>query len=266
MLPDSKFIVRSFPEFDNIIIIPLFDEHIGSATHIMERWVEAKKFLLETPNAFCIIGGDMMNNSIMGSVASPFDDVMTPTEQKEWLYEELKPLAEANKIICGVPGNHELRHHKFTDSNPLYDVFCRLRIETLYRDSRCYLKLYVGSSGARGKGTVYTGVITHGTFTGKTGGLVLNKLSQFADYFEGADFIIVGHAHSPAHDRPCKTVINPYANTATVKETLIVSASSGTGQEKYALKNNHRPKKNNIQYITLYNIKSNKSKKMEYRD
>lgn len=263
MLPDSKFIVRSFPEYDNIIIIPLFDEHIGSASHIVERWKEAKKFLLETPNAFCIIGGDMMNNSIVGSVASPFDDVLTPAQQKEWLYEELKPLAEANKIICGVPGNHELRNNKYSDTNPLYDVFCRLRIEDVYRDSRCYLKLYVGTQGPRNKGTVYTGVITHGTFTGKTGGLVLNKLSQFADCFEGADFIIVGHAHSPAHDRPCKTVINPYANTATIKETLIVSASSGTGQEKYALKSNQRPKKNNIQYITLYN---SKTKRMEYKD
>lgn len=265
MLPDSKFIVRSFPEFDNIILIPLFDEHIGSATHLEERWKEAKKILLETPNAFCVIGGDMMNNSIIGSVASPFDDVLTPAQQKEWLYQELKPLAEANKIICGVPGNHELRSNKYTDTNPLYDVFCRLRIEELYRDSRCYLKLYVGQHGSRKVGTVYTGVITHGTFVGKTGGLVLNKLSQFADCFEGADFIIVGHAHSPAHDRPCKTVINPYANVATVKETLIVSASSGTGQEKYALKTNQRPKKNNIQFITLYST-ANKAKRMEYKD
>lgn len=265
MLPDSKFIVRSFPDYDNIIIIPLFDEHIGSATHILERWKEAKKFLLETPNAFCVIGGDMMNNSIIGSVASPFDDVLTPAQQKEWLYQELKALADANKIICGVPGNHELRNNKYTDSNPLYDVFCRLRIEHLYRDSRCYLKLYIGNSGTRRKGTVYTGVITHGTFTGKTGGLVLNKLAQFADYFEGTDFIIVGHSHSPAHDRPCKTVINPYANTVSVKETLIVSASSGVGQEKYALRDNQRPKKNNIQYITLYDT-ANKPKRMEYKD
>lgn len=263
MLPDSKFIIRSFPEFDNIILIPLFDEHIGSETHLMERWKEAKKLLLSTPNAFCIIGGDMMNNSIIGSVASPFNDVLTPTQQKEWLYQELKDLVAANKILCGVPGNHELRHNKFTDGNPLYDVFCRLRIEELYRDSRCYLKLYVGNSGTRKKGTVYTGVITHGTFTGKTGGLVLNKLAQFADSFEGVDFIIVGHAHSPAHDRPCKTVINPYANVVSTKETLIVSASSGTGQEKYALRDNHRPKKNNIQFITLYD---SKVKRMEYMD
>lgn len=265
MLPDSKFIIRYFPEYENIILVPLFDEHIGSATHIKERWKTIKDYLLKTPNAFCIIGGDMINNSILGSVASPFDDVLTPAQQKEQLYEELKPLAKANKILCGVPGNHELRNNKFTDCNPLYDVFCRLNIEDLYRESRCYLKLYVGKTGSRGKGTVYLGVVTHGTFTGKTGGLVLNKLSQFADCFEGVDFIVVGHSHSPAHDRPCKTVINPYANTTAVKETLIVSASSGVGQERYALKNNIRPKKNNIQYITLYNTNS-KFKKMDYKD
>jgi len=265
MFPDSKFIIKQFPDFENIVIIPLFDEHIGSATRLEDRWKTIKEYLLKTPNAFCVIGGDMINNSIIGSVASPFDDVLTPAQQKEQLYNELKDLAKANKILCGVPGNHELRNNKYTDCNPLYDVFCRLNIEDLYRESRCYLKLYVGSSGSRKRGTVYLGVITHGTFTGKTGGLVLNKLSQFADCFEGVDFIIVGHAHNPAHDRPCKTVINPYANTTSVKETLIVSASSGIGQEKYALKGNIRPTKNNIQYITLYDT-NNKSKKMEYTD
>lgn len=265
MLPDSKFIIRSFPEYDNIVIVPLFDEHVGAETHLVDRWKKAKKYLLETPNAFCVIGGDMLNNSIIGSVASPFGDKLTPLEQKEWLYQELKELVEANKIICGVPGNHEQRDMKYTNTNPLYDVFCRLGIEDLYRDNRCYLKLYVGHSTNKRKGTPYLGVVTHGTFTGKTGGLVLNKLTQFADQFEGVDFIIVGHAHSPAHDRPCKTVINPYANVATTKETLIVSASSGVAQEKYAVRDNHRPKKNNIQYITLYEI-TNKNKRMEYKD
>lgn len=250
MLQDSKLIVRKFPEHERIIVYPIFDEHIGAAAHLDKRWLSLKKTILETPNAYCVIGGDMMNNTITGSVGNPFSDILKPSEQKEWLVKELGDLVKENKIICGIPGNHERRDEKYTGYNPLYDVFCILRIEELYRDVRCYLKLSIGNKN-NNKGIAYTGLITHGTFGGKTAGLVVDKLEKFSGDFEGLDFIIVGHAHKGGVARPQKLVINPYANVVTKKEIIVLAATSGVGREKYADLNNYSGASNRPMNIIL---------------
>ena len=244
MLPDSKLVVRKFPDCNEIIIYPLFDEHIGASTHLQKRWEQLKKTILNTPNAYCIIGGDMMNNSTIGSVGTPYADIIPPAKQKEWLCKELLDLAKANKIICGVPGNHERRDEKYNGYNPMYDIFCRIGLEHLYRDVRCYVKLTVGKNA-------YTGLITHGSFGGKTAGSVVDKLEKFSGDFQGLDFIVVGHAHKGGVARPSKSVVNPYANVVSEKEVLVLAATSGVAREKYADIHNYSGASNKPMLIKL---------------
>ena len=108
-------------------------------------------------------------------------------QQKEVCFELLNPIAD--KIIAGCSGNHEYRTVKEVGTNPLYDVFCRMRIEDRYRENVCFLKLTVGKAGKNPN--TYGVVLTHGKSK--------NKDLEWTYSVDGADVFISGHTHLGTH-------------------------------------------------------------------
>ena len=111
-------------------------------------------------------------------------------QQKELIYELLNPISD--KILAGCPGNHEYRSVKEVGMNPLYDVFCRMRIEDRYRENICFLKLTVDKIGKNPN--TYGVVLTHGKSK--------KKDLDWTYSVDGADVFISGHTHLGTH-HPC---------------------------------------------------------------
>ena len=76
--------------------------------------------------------------------------------------------------------------------NPLYDVFCRMRIEDRYRQNACFLKITVGRVGSNNN--TYGVVLTHGKSK--------NKDLDWTYAVDGADVVISGRTHIGTH-QPC---------------------------------------------------------------
>jgi hypothetical protein len=102
----------------------------------------------------------------------------------------LNPIAD--KIIAGCSGNHEYRAVREVGTNPLYDVFCRMRIEDRYRENACFLKVTVGKNGKNPN--TYGVVLTHGKSK--------KKDLDWTYSVDGADLFISGHTHLGTH-QPC---------------------------------------------------------------
>lgn len=190
MLGDFVLIQSKFEELDYLNIYPLGDVHIGSKEcdmELLKKWVEMVK---NDPNGAVVIIGDMLNNGLKNSKSNVYEEVLTPMQQKEVCYELLNPIAD--KILAGCSGNHEYRTVKEVGTNPLYDVFCRMRIEDRYRENVCFLKLTVGKAG-RNPNT-YGVVLTHGKSK--------NKDLDWTYSVDGADVFISGHTHLGTH-QPC---------------------------------------------------------------
>ena len=124
MLNDFEIITRHFPENNDIKIYPISDVHLGAAEHLAAEWDNFCKRILEEPNSYIILGGDMLNNSLKSSVANIYEETMRPREQKRRMAEMLKPIR--HKILCAVNGNHERRSGKDADDDPTYDIMCKL--------------------------------------------------------------------------------------------------------------------------------------------
>ena len=190
MLSDFTLIKHKFEEAPYINIYPLGDVHIGSKEcdiELLKKWVEMVE---QDPYGKAVIIGDMMNMGLKTSKSNVYEEVLSPMEQKEMCYEILKPIAD--KILAGCSGNHEYRAVKEVGMNPLYDVFCRLRIEDRYRENVCFLKLTVGKCG-RNPNT-YGIVLTHGKSKGKD--------LEWTYSVDGSDVFISGHTHLGTH-QPC---------------------------------------------------------------
>jgi len=74
---------------------------------MLEAWSDFKKKLLNEPNSYITVAGDMMNNGLKNSVTNVYQETMRPRDQKKWLVEQLRDVKD--KILCVVPGNHENR-------------------------------------------------------------------------------------------------------------------------------------------------------------
>ena len=187
MLDDFTLIHAKFEDLDQLNIYPLGDVHIGSKEFDLElfnQWIEMVK---NDTNGAVVIIGDMMNMGLRNSKSNVYEEKLSPMEQKELCYELLLPIAD--KIIGGCPGNHEYRAVKEVGTNPLYDVFCRLRIEDRYRENACFIKLTVGKQGKNPN--TYGVVLTHGSSKSKD-----DKWTYGVD---GCDLFISGHTHEATH-------------------------------------------------------------------
>lgn len=187
MLDDFVLIQSNHENLNHLNVYPLGDGHIGSNEcdlELFKQWVEVVK---NDPCGVVVIVGDLMNMGLKNSKSNVYEEVLSPMQQKELLYELLLPIAD--RIVAGCPGNHEYRAVKEVGSNPLYDVFCRLRIEDKYRENVCFVKLTVGKQGKNP--ITYGVVLTHGSSK--------NKDEKWTYAVDGCDCFISGHTHLGTH-------------------------------------------------------------------
>lgn len=176
-----------------------------------------------------------MDNNLKSSAGSPFDAVMTPAAQKEWLKIELADIDD--RILCIVPGNHEKHSTKEADNNPLYDVCAKLDIEHLYRENACFVFMRFGSGQAQPGKTrpCYSVCVTHGSGGGMYIGSSANKSERFGMSIDGLDLLITGHTHRPVTMPAEKIVIDKHNNKITTQPFKIITATSWLDYGGYAM-------------------------------
>lgn len=251
MLPDFHMIQHHFPDREDIRIYPISDIHLGAAEHMVREWELFCQRVVNEPNSYLILGGDLLNNCTRSSVSNIFEETLRPREQKRIMTEMLEPIKD--RCLCMVNGNHE-RRNKDVDNNPTYDIACKLDIETVYRENVAFVKIQMGEKGNRRDGMKnpsYVFVVTHGSGGGVLTGGSVNRNERFGYVLDGADALIVGHTHKPFVTQPAKIKIDPFNNKVSVRPFKVISMTSwmtwgGYAAQKMLLPTSHAP-----QVITL---------------
>ena len=254
MLPDFEMITHKFPDRQDLTIIPISDVHLGASEHMWEAWESFCKSVLSKPNIFITLGGDLINNGTRSGVSNVFEETIRPRDQKRMMAEMLKPIRD--RILCAVSGNHERRSGKDADDDPTYDILCKLDMENRYRENMAFMKIQMGEQGSNGKiNPTYMLVVTHGAGGGAFTGGVVNRNERFGYAIDGADVLIVGHAHKPFVTQPAKIYIDKYNNLVSVKPFKVVSTTSWLGYGGYAAQKMLTPSSHVPQTITLCGTK-----------
>ena len=249
MLDDFSLIQSNYDEKTILNVYPLGDVHIGSKEFNLEafnKWLEVVK---NDPNSAVVIVGDMMNMGLKNSKTNVYEETLSPIEQKELCYELLSPIAD--KIIAGCSGNHEYRQNKEVGTNPLYDVFCRMRIEDRYRENACFIKLTVGKQGKNPN--TYGVVLTHGRSKSAD--------TNWTYSVDGCDCFISGHTHLGTHQPMGKIRMDLTHNTVKTvgyQQVVVVPFQNYGG---YAIRSKYMPSHlGQFQCITF----NGTSKRMSY--
>ena len=187
------------------------DIHNGSAEFSEKKW-KAFEELLSKPNAFVCFVGDQMEYATRQSKSDVYTQTLSPSAQKRWWIEHLRPLVKEGKVLCIVDGNHEYnRASKEADDFPLYDIALALGIPDRYRSEAAFVDIGLGSTQGGRRQVHYVFRVQHQAKNNANHGT--------ADGFEGIDVFVSGHTHKPM-DKPLGKLIYDTSNKKVYEKTV----------------------------------------------
>jgi predicted phosphodiesterase len=218
---------------ETITVEVFFDLHIGSPkcdTDLIKERIERVK---NNPNTYCIIGGDIINNSTKTSVGDVYSEPLSPMAQITTAIELFKPIKD--KIIGCVSGNHERRTYKQDGIDLIYFMCTELGIvdRYAYGAELLFIRFGVNPRDKRRK-MCYTVYLTHGD--GQGGRLIGGKANglQRRGRIVNSDIVITGHTHTPFTFRENTFVIDYQNSTVNEREQVFINASATLNYEEYA--------------------------------
>lgn len=191
-------------QLNNVELHNFSDWHIGDKLCDLEKIKADIKRVKDTPNAYAILNGDLLNNATKTSVSDSYAELLTPMQQIDMATTLLGPIKD--KILIATTGNHEARTYR-TDGIDLTAVIMKeLGLLDRYCKEGGLLFLKVGEnqfSSSKSKvdskqkvQVLYSIYVTHGTGGGRKEGAKAIRLADMASIVD-ADIYIHGHTHLP---------------------------------------------------------------------
>ena len=171
------------------------DEHIGDAHSDIKRVLQRIEYVKNTPNAYCILNGDIIDNVTKTSVGDIYTQKCNPMQQLEKAISIFEPIKD--KILCITHGNHENRSYKNEGVNISRLIAVQLGIVDKYSPTSAVLFIRLGKDpGAHGRKFRYTAYVLHGSGGGRKEGSKAVRLADMADIID-TDIYIHSHTHLP---------------------------------------------------------------------
>jgi len=191
-----KYLEVSVPE-DHAYLIPISDIHWSDPSFKKGGKQKLKGYcdwVMERPNAFIFLMGDVYNVASRYGKTSPFE--IEDTDEYEEAINFFEPYK--SRIIGAITGNHEFRIEDEFGINPL-QFFCKA-LEVPYCKYSAVIRFKVGKRKNAGNRYYqnYFVYAHHSTGGGGTIGGKLNRVVKLGDIVEGCDLILGAHNHQLA--------------------------------------------------------------------
>lgn len=173
------------------------DLHIGDVHTNLDDIKARIERVKNTPNAYALLNGDLMNNATKTSVSDSYAEVYSPMEQVERLVTLFTPIKD--RILGVTQGNHENRTY-VKEGIDLTALLCReLGILDRYSKTGLVIFLKVGqyrSHRTRWIPVNYCIYMLHGSGGGRKEGAKAIRLADMGTIID-ADIYIHSHTHLP---------------------------------------------------------------------
>lgn len=227
-----KVIKIDLPRELSVVELHTFaDEHLGDMCCDVKRLMQRIEYVKNTPSAYCILNGDIIDNATKTSIGDIYGQELNPMTQLERAVEIFEPIKD--KIICITHGNHENRTYKSEGINLSALLATQLGLIKKYTPTSAVLFIRVGES-TKGKETngsgkrrqiCYTGYVLHGSGGGRKEGGKINRLADMASIID-TDFYIHSHTHLPVIMSEGFFRIDPRNSAVAFVEKLFVNTGS----------------------------------------
>lgn len=232
---------------EEVELYPVSDMHIGDLLFMHWEFHRFANFILEEENRFVLVNGDLINNNLVNSQGSPYEDIMTPNDQKK---EAIRLLGlMKGRLVALNGGNHEWRTKKNVGLDVSEEIADQLGVP--YTEDESFIKVSVGKRPNNGKKYVYTIYMTHGSGGGKKAGGTLNNMEDLSKNIF-ADIYVVGHGHKRIGHKAVFRLPDLRNGKITEIEQLYVSAAGWLKFGGYPVRKMYRPQVRGSHPITLH--------------
>ena len=219
-----KAIKCDLPYADTIEIHPMADLHIGDSQCDYKLIMERIEHIKNTPNAYVILDGDLMDTAIASSIGDTYSANIQPMEQLKHCVKIFEPLAKAGKILAVLSGNHESRIYKATGIDTTESMCYQLGIADRYSPTTALLFIRFGKND-KGRRQLYTIYCTHGGGGGRREGGIVNRLADLASIVD-ADIFIHAHTHLPLIFKEAFFRVSGSNSSVALVDKLFVNTSA----------------------------------------
>lgn len=230
------------------------DEHIGDHLCDLKRLQERIEYVKNTPNAYCILNGDIIDNATKSSVGDVYTQVLSPMEQLEKAVALFSPIKD--KILCISHGNHENRTYKNEGINISKLLANQLGLGNKYTSTSAILFIRFGElNGHRHYRKVcYTVYHLHGSGGGRKEGSKVNKLADMASIID-ADIYIHSHTHLPVIMKQAFYRIDTANSATALVDKLFVNTAANLNYGGYGEYGGFKPASKHTPVIYLSGTK-----------
>ena len=257
-----KVIKINLPDTLRQLEIHIFaDEHIGDEHCDMKRLLERIEYVKNTPNAYCIMNGDLLDNATRTSIGDTYTQEFNPMGQLQRAVELFAPIAD--KTLCITHGNHENRTYKKEGINLSYLIAKQLGLEDKYTPTSAVLFIRFGKQSAckkesNGSGNVrkmcYTIYTLHGSGGGRKEGAKAIRLADMASIID-TDIYIHSHTHLPMIMKQGFHRIDLRNNTVAFVDKLFVNTAANLKYGGYGEAGEFKPSSMDTPVIYLNGTK-----------
>ena len=235
-----KAIKCDLPFAETIEIHPMADLHIGDNMCDFKSVMERIEYIRKTPNAYCILDGDLMDTAIASSIGDTYGANLQPMEQLKQCVKIFEPIKD--KILAVLPGNHENRVYK-SDGVDLTEIMCsQLGIPERYSPTTALLFIRFGRQTSRRhhRPFLYTAYVTHGSGGGRREGGKVNRLADLASIVD-ADIYIHAHTHLPLIFKESFFRVSGSNSSVALVDKLFVNTAASLDYGGYGDKAGFKP-------------------------
>ena len=240
------------PDIPEIEIHIFADEHIGDEHCDMPRLLERIEYVKNTPNAYCILNGDILDNATKTSIGDTYTQVFNPMEQLQRAVELFGPIKD--KILCITHGNHENRTYKKEGINLSSMIAAQLDLTDRYTPTSALMFLRFGKPndlhGDKKRKMCYTIYSLHGSGGGRKEGAKAIRLADMASIID-ADIYIHSHTHLPMVMKQGFHRVDTRNSAVALVDKLFVNTAANLGYGGYGEAKEFKPSSKDTPVIYL---------------
>lgn len=250
-------------ELESVELHTFADEHLGDEQCDVKRLLQRIEYVKNTPLAYCILNGDILDNATKTSIGDTYTQEFSPMEQLQRAVELFEPIKD--KILCITHGNHENRTYKKEGINLSSLIARQLGLSERYTPTSAVLFLRFGENSRGLKETngsgkyrkiCYTIYVLHGSGGGRKEGGKVNRLADMASIID-TDIYIHSHTHLPMIMKQGFHRIDTKNSTVMLVNKLFVNTAANLNYGGYGEAGEFKPTSKDTPVIYLDGSKKN---------
>ena len=244
-------------ELENVELHIFADEHFGDENCDVKRLLQRIEYVRNTPNAYCILNGDILDNATRTSIGDTYTQEFNPMEQLQRAVDIFEPIKD--KILCITHGNHENRTYKKEGINLSFLIAKQLGLEERYTPTSAVLFIRfgeepLGRKETNGSGKVrkicYTLYVLHGSGGGRKEGAKAIRLADMASIID-TDIYVHSHTRLPMIMKQGFHRIDLRNNTVALVTKLFVNTAANLNYGGYGEVQEFKPSSKDTPVIYL---------------